>query len=340
MGRGVTGVDARPVLVTGATGFLGGHVARQLIQRGQRVRVLLRDRHRPVALEGLQYEIAQGDVRDDVAVARAVDGCRHVYHAAAAIVFWCANQRALDDLREINVGGTRTVLRAAEAAGVERVLHVSTVDAIGLPPPGSIADEQTDFAPGRIDTPYAETKREAEHVAREAAVWTVVVNPGFLVGPFDSKPSSGRLLMPLMTGRVVGYPVRGGNNFVDVRDVATGAIAALERGRRGERYILGGINLSYRDLFDRALSVLERRPLRLPLPCWTVRGAGIVSDAVGSLTGHEPPLTASMARLACADHFYRSDKAIRELGYTPSPLGQALRDAFAWYAGFRGGTPP
>ncbi|HEY3383968.1 MAG TPA: NAD-dependent epimerase/dehydratase family protein [Vicinamibacterales bacterium] len=319
------------VLVTGATGFLGGNLARGLALRGDRVRVLLRGRQRPVALEGCDYEIAEGDVRDAAALRAAVRGCRHVVHAAAAVVFWCRDARARQAIVDINVEGTRRVLGAAAAERVERVLHVSTVDTIGLPPPGQIADETTAWTPGRIDNIYAETKRLAEDVARQAEVETVIVNPAFLLGPYDPKPSSGRLLLPLARGWASPYPTRGGNNFVDVRDVVAGALAALDRGRPGERYILGHENLRYQDLFARALAALGRRPWRVPIPLGAAVAAGYVLDAVGRLTGRDPSLTSEVARLAYADHYYSAAKAVRDLGLPQTPIDGALRDAFAWY---------
>ncbi len=321
---------AAPVLVTGATGFLGGNLARELCRRGSRVRVLTRNGRRPVALEAFEYDAVDGDVTDRDSVQRAADGCRQVYHAAASIVFWCRSKRELDAVRRVNVDGTRFVLDAAQRAGVERVVHVSTVDAIGLPPPGCVATEDTDWAGGPIDTVYAVTKREAEAVALSAAVDTVVVNPGFILGGFDPRPSSGRLLMPLLRSPLVFCPSRGGNNFVHVRHVVAGALAAMEKGRRGERYILGGENLTYRELFRRALAILGRRPLLVPLPLPAAVLAGRLLELSAWLTRRQPALSAGMARLAFTDHYYDSSKARRELGLPHTSLDAALADAFAW----------
>jgi dihydroflavonol-4-reductase len=317
------------ILVTGATGFFGGNLARALCERGARVRVLTRG-GRPVALEGFDYEAVTGDLADAGALARATAGCRHVYHSAASIVFWCRTRRDYEAVRRVNVDGTRGLLRAAARAGVERVVHVSTVDAIGLPPPGQVADETTDWPPGRIDNVYAATKREAEAEARAAAVDTVIVNPAFMIGPFDPKPSSGRLLLPLLKGPAVVYPSRGGNNFVYVGDAVAGTILAMEKGRRGERYILGGENLTYRELFGRALSLMGRRPLLLPLSQPAAVVAGWALEAASFATRREPMLTASMARMAFAGHYYDSSKAIRELGLPHTPIEQALAEALTW----------
>jgi len=322
-------MTARPLLVTGATGFFGGNLARALCLRGDRVRVMTRG-GRPVALEGLDYELVEGDLTDAPSLARAAAGCRQVYHAAASVVFWCRTPREYEAVRRVNVEGTRELLRAAAAAGVDRVVHVSTVDAIGLPPPGSLADETTNWPPGRIDNVYATTKREAEAAALAAPIDVVVVNPAFMIGGFDPKPSSGRLLAPLLRGPVVVYPSHGGNNFVHVRDAVAGAMAAMEKGRRGERYILGGENLTYRELFRRALALIDRRPLMCPLSRPVAVLAGRILEGGGWLTGREPMLTASLARIAFADHYYDSSKAIRELALPQTPIEHALSEAVAW----------
>jgi dihydroflavonol-4-reductase len=292
--------------------------------------VLARGGRQPVALAGFDYELVDGDLTDPASVIRAVTGCRQVYHAAASIAFWCRSQREFDTVRRVNVDGTRAVLEAAAAAGVERVVHVSTVDAIGLPPPGSVADETTDWPPGRIDTVYAITKREAEAVALTAAVDTVVVNPGFMIGAFDPKPSSGRLLVPLLRAPAVFYPTRGGNNFVDVRDVVAGTMAAMENGRRGERYILGGENLTYRELFERGVSAIGRRVPLLPLAKPVAVLAARALEAAARVTGAEPALAVSLARLAFAEHYYDSSKAARELGLPRTPIDEALTAALSW----------
>lgn len=324
---------SHPVLVTGATGFFGGNLARALCERGERVRVLARPGRRAIALEGLDYEAAEGDLLDGRSVAAAVAGCRQVYHAAASVVFWCRDDEALAAVRAVNVEGTRVVMQAAAEAGVERAVHVSTVDVIGLPPPGRIADEGTAWPAGRIATVYAETKREAERVALRSSVETVVVSPTFMIGPFDPKPSSGRLLLPLLKGPVAVYPRAGGNNFIDVRDAAAGAIAAMERGRARERYILGHANLTYRELFTRALAVLGRRPLLVPLPRSVLVTAARIMETSARVLGGEPSLTTGLARLAFEGHYYDAGRAVRELGLPQTPIEKALRDALEWLAG-------
>jgi dihydroflavonol-4-reductase len=319
-------------LVTGATGFFGGNLARALCERGERIRILARPGSRPVALEGLSYEVAHGDLLDPPSLTAAVAACRRVYHAAASVTFWCRTSREFDAVRRVNVEGTRLLLQAASRAGVERVVHVSTVDAIGLPPAGRIADESTAGECRPIATVYAATKREAEETALASEVDTVVVNPAFMLGGYDPKPTSGRLLTPIVGGPFVICPREGGNNFVAVADVVAGTLAAMERGRRGERYILGHENLTYRALFTRALAIAGRRPWLVTVPPVVLVSAARLMEGAARVFRAEPQLTVSLAHLAFADHYYDSSKAVRELGLPQTPIDDALGEALAWLA--------
>ncbi len=243
-------------LVTGATGFIGSNVARALIQRGDDVRVLVRADADRRNLAGLPVEIAVGDVRDARSLDRAVPGCRRVFHVAALYSFWAPEPL----LVEINVEGTRNVLAAAERAGVETIVHTSSVAALGTPSDGAAADETTPVDAGHIIGAYKRSKYHAEQVALEAAgrgQRVVVVNPSFPVGPGDVKPTpTGRVVVDFLNGRMPAY-VDTGMNVVDVRDVAAGHALAAEKGRSGERYILGGENLTMREFLEQ-LAAVER----------------------------------------------------------------------------------
>jgi dihydroflavonol-4-reductase len=234
------------VLVTGATGLVGNNVVRQLVARGVSVRALVRGRGEAVdrALAGLPVDRRAGGLDDARGLEAAADGTAVVIHAAAMVH---CGWRHLDEMREANVEGTRRIARAARLAGA-RLVHVSSVDAIGLRPDGEPADEDT--PPGGMpDCPYVVTKREAEAVVLEEVdrgLDAVIVNPVYMIGPWDWKPSSGRMLLEVGAGKGLFAPP-GGNDFVDVRDVAIGILAAAEAGRTGRRYILGGHALSYLD---------------------------------------------------------------------------------------------
>ncbi|MCR4318643.1 MAG: NAD-dependent epimerase/dehydratase family protein [Planctomycetes bacterium] len=318
-------------LITGATGLLGGAIARELISRGADIRVLLRKNVTPPALQGLPFEVAIGDVRDQQSLERAADGCMNIYHSAAMVDMWVSGERARRMMWEVNVRGTFNVLQVAERAGVKRVLHVSTVDTIDLASDGSIADENSRNPSGRVRSDYAKTKRAAEKLAMEANVETVIVNPAFLLGPFDSKPSSGQLIIALAKGRIQGYPKTGGNCFIDVRDVAEAIVTAMIRGNPGERYILGNANLTYSEIFKIIASVLGVKTPSIALPKTVAMIFGTIGDIYGRISNTEPPVYSTAVRMGYLDHYYSSAKAIRELGLRQTPVDNAIEDAVRWF---------
>jgi len=274
-----------PVLVTGATGLLGNNVVRQLLDCGQRVRLLVRESSDPRPLAGLDVEIARGDIRDADIVR---DACKHtscVIHSAAYVQ---VGRSRLDLHRAVNVEGSRNVAGAAWIAGV-RMIHVSSVDALGI---GSIrqpADEDTPLAKP-VPSAYAITKREAEQVVLQAVhrgLDGVIVNPGFMLGPWDWKPSSGQMLLRVATGRAILAP-RGWFSVCDVRDVATGILAAMERAQTGRRYIMAGENITYLKawrLFAEVSGAWRPWASVGPVLLWF---AGMAGDLRTQLTGREP----------------------------------------------------
>jgi dihydroflavonol-4-reductase len=270
---------------------------------------------------------------DEAALAVAFRGADTVIHAAGAVDFgddW-------DHCRSVNVGGTRAVLAAARAAGVRRVVHVSSIVAVGATEIARVHDETAAWDLGRFRVPYVTTKREAEAVALAAngrALEVVVVNPASVVGPGDFTGSEfGTLCKRFWRGRVpVHFP--GGNNFVDVRDVADGTLRAAARGRPGERYLLGGTNLTFARFFAELARAAGRSFPRIGLPRWLGVGVAEAGRWVRQKSGKRPYLTPGQARLLGLYFFATSDKARRELGYDPRPLPLTLRDAHAfWTAG-------
>jgi nucleoside-diphosphate-sugar epimerase len=316
-------------LVTGATGLVGNNVVRRLLEEGGSVRVLVRDSAdpRPLAdLEGL--EIMTGDVRDPQAVARAVRGTQCVIHAAAHVhIGWSG----WDAAHAINVEGTRNVARAALDQG-SRMVHVSSVDALGLRPGEAPADE--DCAPdGGVLCPYVVTKREAEQVVMghvEQGLWAGIVNPGFMIGPYDWKPSSGRMLLSVARGWGAFAP-RGINCFCDVRDVSAGILAVANHGQSGRRYILGGQMLTYFQawrIFAKATGAT--RPV-ISIGPIVPMGAGYVGDLVGKLTGREPDVNSASAAMSAQRRNFTSARAEAELGYRCRPLHESAQDAWSWF---------
>ncbi|HYP08168.1 MAG TPA: hopanoid-associated sugar epimerase [Bryobacteraceae bacterium] len=317
----------KPVLVTGATGFVGWHVARMLRERGHRVRVLARD---PKRLRELEAEAAQGDLRDRDSLARAVAGCGVLYHIAADYRLWAKDP---EELYRSNVDGTRNLLEAAKSAGVERVVYTSTVGCIGVPERG-VGDESMPVREQDMVGAYKRSKFLAEKVALEAGskeLPVVVVNPTAPIGDHDWKPTpTGRIVVDYLRRKMPAY-VDTGLNVVDVRDVAAGHLLACERGRTGERYILGGENLTLQQIFAK-LEVISGLPApKLKLPYAVAYAAGVVSTAWANVSGMEPRAPLDAVKMARKKMWVRHDKAAAELGYQPGPSTQALRRAVEWF---------
>ncbi len=318
-------------LVTGATGFVGSAVARALLRAGHKVRVLARPNSDRRNLGDLSVEIAEGSMEDPPSLARAVAGCRYVYHVAADYRIWVPDPAPMF---RANVVGTRDLLMAALNAGAERVVYTSSVATLGLVPDGA-ADEQT---PSRVEDmigPYKRSKFEAEEVARELAVArglpVVIVNPSTPVGPGDIKPTpTGRLILEAARGQMPAF-VDTGLNIVHVDDVAAGHLAAAEKGRVGERYILGGENLSLAEILSEISQAVGRRAPRLRVPHSVLLPIALGAEFAARITGREPFVTLDGVRMSRKKMYFTSDKASRELGYATRPARRAIADAVVWF---------
>jgi dihydroflavonol-4-reductase len=313
------------VLVTGATGLVGSHVTRLLVERGDHVRVTVRDRSRMDNLEDLDVETVRCDVLDRRAVRRALRGAERVFHLAGMTSL----RASRDAVFRVNVQGTRVVLEEALRAGVERAVYTSSVAAIGPAPRGSTADERQPFLAGGLDVPYVHAKREAEAEALRVAAAglpVVIVNPAHVFGAGDLYRSSTELVLRFLRRQMPAY-VDGALNVVDAEDVARGHLLAEELGRPGERYILGNRNFT----LDRLLADLGRlsgvAPPALKLPVHAALAFARVAEA----TSASPPITQVEVRAASQWWAYRSTKAKRELGWKPSHHEDTLERTIAWY---------
>jgi len=317
----------KPALVTGATGFLGWHVVQVLRQRGIAVRALVR---RPEAARELDAELAPGDLRDADAVRRAVQGCGLVFHAAADYRLWV---RDATEMFRSNVEGTRNVLEAAARAGVERIVYTSTVGCIGFVR-GGLGDETTAVTLADMEGPYKRTKFQAEQVALEYArkgLPVVIVNPTAPVGEHDVKPTpTGQTIVDFLRGGMPAY-LDTGLNVVDARETAEGHWLACERGRPGERYILGGENLTLQEIFERLSRISGRPAPRTQIPWGVAWVAGVVSTGLAGLTGKEPRVPLAAVQMARKKMWVSHAKAERELGFKPSPAEVALRRSVEWF---------
>ena len=315
-------------LVTGATGLLGNNVVRLLLARGESVRVLVRESSDPRPLEGLDVETARGDVRDAAAVRRACDRVDVVIHAAGLVhVGW--SRSGLH--QAINVDGTRNVADAAGIAGA-RMIHVSSVSALAMGTRKEPADEETPIH-GQIPCPYVLTKRQGEQVLlRRVAdgLDAVIVNPTYMFGPWDWKPSSGRMLLAAATRFTPCVP-GGGNNFCDVRDVADSILAAVESGKTGRRYILGGENMTYLRAWRLIARLAGRRGPWFPMGPLVRIATGRIGDLLGYFTGRESDVNSASMGSAGRYQYYRSDRARAEIGYHSRPVQETVEAAWEWF---------
>ncbi|HUJ49043.1 MAG TPA: hopanoid-associated sugar epimerase [Bryobacteraceae bacterium] len=317
----------KPTLVTGATGFIGWHVARKLLARGDKVRALARPSSQ---VRELDVEVVRGDLRDPESLERAAAGCGVVFHVAADYRLWAKDP---SDLYRSNVEGTRNLLTAARKCGVGQVVYTSTVGCIGIPNDG-LGRENVAVRLEDMKGAYKRSKFEAEQVAIEFArsgFPVVIVNPTAPIGDHDFKPTpTGKIILDFLKGDMPAF-VDTGLNFVDVQDTAEGHLLASERGRPGERYILGSENLTLQQVLERLAAVTGGHAPRWRIPHALAYAAGVASTGWANLTGHEPRVPLDAVKMARTKVFVSLDKAKRDLGFNPQPVDGALRRAVDWF---------
>jgi dihydroflavonol-4-reductase len=321
-------------LVTGGTGFVGSAVLRQLVKAGHSVRALVRPNSDRRNLAGLPVELCPGDLTDPPSLERAMAECSILFHVAADYRLWVPNPRAL---YEANVTGTRNIMLAAVRAGVMRIVYTSSVATLGLLADGSPAHEDTPVCLDDMVGHYKRSKflaeAEVRRMAREEGLPVVIVNPSTPVGPRDIKPTpTGRIIVDALSGRMPAY-VDTGLNVVHVDDVAMGHLLALEYGKIGERYVLGGVNMTLREILAQLAAITGRKPPRICLPHNLVLPLACLSEAWARTAGRkkEPRVTLVGVRLARKKMFFSAEKAKRLLGFEPRPMEEALRDAVDWF---------
>jgi dihydroflavonol-4-reductase len=317
-------------LVTGASGFVGAAVLRALLARGESVRALVRSTSPRGNLEALACDIVEGDIRDPASMERAMAGVSTLYHVAADYRLWA---RDPGEIERTNIEGTRTVMEAARAAGVGTIVHTSSVATL-RPNPDGVADETAPHTMESAIGAYKRSKVGSERLV-EAMVAeglpAVIVNPSTPIGPGDIRPTpTGRIIVDGATGKIPAF-VDTGLNLVHVDDVAAGHLLAAERGKRGERYILGGNDVTLQDFLAEIAVRVGRKPPTIRLPRAPLYPLAWAAEAVAQITGKEPMLTADGLTMSKARMFFSTAKAERELGYKARPHAEALDDALRWF---------
>lgn len=321
----------KKAFVTGATGFVGAHVARKLVERGDNTTVLARPSSNLSLLKGLPVEIAIGDLTDFNSIIEHMKGVDQLYHVAADYRLWARDPR---DIYRSNVDGTRNILEAALKQGVSNVVYTSTVGCLGIPKDGSPGDENTHVTRNELVGHYKKSKYDAEQVALEYVekeLNVVIVNPSTPIGPGDIKPTpTGKIILDFMRGKMGGF-VDTGLNLIAVEDVAEGHLLAAEKGRVGEKYILGNRNMTLCEILTTLAKITNRKPPSLQVPHWTALLAAYANTAASTVLGKEPSIPIEGVLMSMKKMYFTSEKAIRELRLPQTPVEDALARAVRWF---------
>jgi dihydroflavonol-4-reductase len=319
-------------LITGANGFIGSAVMRQLLEKGHDVRVVVRPGSDRRNLEGIPVEVVEGNLQDKLSLKQAVNGCNAVFHIAADYRLWIPDP---DNMYQTNVAGTRDLMLASAEAGVEKIVYTSSVAVLGLNKDGSPADEETPMVADDIIGHYKRSKylaeKEVSKLINENGLPAVIVNPSTPLGPRDIKPTpTGKIIVDTLNDRMPAY-VDTGLNIAHVDDVAHGHLLAFEKGKIGERYILGGENLSLQTILGIICELTGKKPPSIKLPHNLILPIAWCMERWANISKKEPRATVDEVRMSKNLMYFSSDKAVKELGYQIRPAKEAIKDAIEWF---------
>lgn len=321
----------KKVLITGANGFLGSNVARELFRKGYEVKLMIRPSADVSVIEDIPSEVFYGDISEEAEVMKAMEGCNFVVHTASITEQWAVTFR---EYERVNVTGTKNVVKACLAHQVERLIHVSTANTIGPGNKNKPGTELNSFTLLNVNSGYISSKYIAQQYVLEQVekvkLPAIIINPTFMIGPYDAKPSSGKLILHGMNKRVVFYPP-GGKNFVHINDVCTGIISALEMGKIGDCYLMAGENLTYKEFFSLLNKVSGQRSKLIRIPEFVLKIAGIIGTLSGIFSPVSRKLNYSSAYMLCLYNYYSGNKSERELLLKYTPIENAIDNALKWF---------
>jgi dihydroflavonol-4-reductase len=318
------------VFLTGPDGILGNNLIPVLIERGFKVKALIQKGKSGEFTQSLGAQVVFGDILNYQEIIKAMAECEYVIHAAANTNIWPTRDQMIS---KVNIEGTRNVIQAVLANKVKKMIHIGTANSFGFGSKVHPGNETLPYACAPYHLDYMDSKYEAQKMVlkevKESGLPAVIVNPTFMIGPFDFKPSSGQLIVSVFKNKVPGY-TQGGRNYVYVKDVATAITNALEKGKMGECYILGNENLTYKEIFDKISNATGSRPVKRSIPSVGASCFGAILSVAGKIFKYNPGISLSVAKISSHEHYYSSAKAVRELGLPQTPIEFALSDAFQW----------
>lgn len=318
------------IFVTGPDGLLGSNIVRELIAQGYEVKAMVQPGRKTGTLDGLPIEKVEGDLLNGDQLKELIKGCRFVLHGAASTAMWPDKNPIV---RKVNIEGTRNVLEACVPNQIERLVYIGTANSFGYGTKEQPGDENKAYSAGVYQNDYMDSKYQAhllvlDYVKR--GLNAVIVNPTFMLGPYDSAPSSGAMILAVVKGQVPGYSP-GGKNYICVKDAAKGAVNAIKMGRSGESYIMGNENLNYKEAFEKMAKVAGVKAPKMAVPKFALMLYGGWGSLMGRITGKAPKVSKTMAKISCAEFYYSSAKAVKEIQLPQTPIEQGIQEAIDWF---------
>lgn len=318
------------VFITGADGLLGSNICRILLQRNYNITAFIHPGSTSTTLDGLAITLKKGDLLDFESVEKAMAGCDCIIHTAANTNIWPFRS---ENIRKVNIDGTLNVIAAAKKLQVKKMVHIGTANTFGYGTKENPGDETKPYTGDKYGLDYMDSKHEIHHIIMKEVAENqfpcVVVNPTFMLGKYDTKPSSGAMVKALAEGKVPGYTL-GGRNYIYVRDAATGVVNALEKGRIGESYILGNKNMSYKEAFTLMSGVIGTKPPRIGLPYFISYAYASIGTLIAKMSNKPPTISVPMVKIAYDKHFYSAQKAVEEIDLPQTPVEDAIRESYEW----------